>query len=454
MFRSVREAACLAAAGAFLVLPVIAQTPVYHAEYIGPAKHVAAMNESGLVVGTGTLGLHQRAYVAGPGKAMTFLPLPLGFLSSGARDVNEAGVIVGVMSPYQTTGFYPQPVRWDPDGAGGWVPTLLATLPGHNRGTADAINDLGDILGTSAYQADMHTVLFTPKGTLDLPGFAQYPAQSLNNQRVWVGAGSWRADLDTLVVEDLGVPPGFSAAHGWIVNDLGQVAGDVTGGTGCAQRVALHADGLGWQPLGSCGTASEAYDLNEHGDLLVTQGSVPWVAYSGGGMYRVEDLISAPSGHWTVNAPFNMAMNTARQMAVYATNGGLDGIILLTPETQVCQADLGFGGPGAMELSFCGGDLSTGTVADLRLAGALPSDAALLLAGAASQPTPFKGGTLVPVPFGLVMALATDATGHAAIVGVPGGGGPFSVVLQAAQHDAAQPKGWALSNAVKADFLP
>src|SRR5688572_13028711 len=145
MFRILTGRASLGLALALLVPTLCAQAPTYHAEFLGTAVHVAAMNSSGLVVGTGSIGIYQRAYVAGPGKAISYLPLPFGFLSSGARDLNDSGVIVGVMSPYQTTGFYPQPVRWDPDGAGGYTPTLLSTLPGHNRGTAEAINELGDI---------------------------------------------------------------------------------------------------------------------------------------------------------------------------------------------------------------------------------------------------------------------------------------------------------------------
>lgn len=454
MFRNLTARASLALAAAALVTPVLAQTPSYHAEFLGNAVHVAAMNDSGVVVGTGPFGLYQRAYVAGPGKAITSLPLPMGFLSSGARDVNEAGVIVGVMSPYQTTGFYPQPVRWDPNGSGGYVPTLLATLPGHNRGTADAINDLGDIVGTSAYQADMHTVLFTNKGTLDLPGLAQFPAQSLNDQRVYVGGGPWRVSLDTLAVQNLGVPAGFTSAHGWVINAAGRIAGDATGGAGCPQQLALYADGPGWQTFGPCGANTTAYDLNDHGDVLMTWGDVPWVRFASGASFKVEDLIAAPSGHWTVNAPFNMALNNAGQMAVYASNGGLSGIILITPDGgTTCQADLGFGGPGALQLSLCGGDLSSGTNASLELAGAKPSVSAWLLAGLDFLPTPTKGGLVVPVPWGLVMPLGVNAAGHATL-GVSGGGGPLSVYLQAVQPDSAQSKGWAISNALRADFLP
>jgi len=297
-------------------------------------------------------------------------------------------------------------------------------------------------------------VLFTNKGTLDLPGLAQFPAQSINDQRVYVGGGSWRVDLNTLIVQDLGMPAGFSAAHGWVINGAGQIAADVTGGAGCPQEMALYADGPGWQTFGPCGSNTTAYDLNDHGDVLMTYGGVPWVRFASGGAYKVEDLIVAPSGHWTVNAPFNMALNDAGQMAVYATNGGQSGIILITPDgSTTCQTDLGFGGPGTLQLSLCGGNLSGGTSASLKLAGAKPSVSVWLLAGLDFLPTPTKGGMVVPVPWAFVMQLGVDATGHGAL-GVSGGGGPLSVYLQVVQPDAAQPKGWAISNALRADFLP
>jgi len=445
---------------AFTLLPLASPTraqspPVYHAEYLGAAVHVAAMNESGLVVGTGSIGIYPRAWVAGPGKPLAYLPVPFGFLSSGPRDINDQGVIVGVISPYSTTAFYPQPARWDPDGLGGYTVTLLLTLPGDNRGTAEAINNLGDIVGTSNYQANLHTVLYAPTGTVNLPGLAAWPPLAINDQRVYV-SGNARIDLDTLLVEDLGVPPGYTGAQAWVINAGGQVAGELLlSGPGCSQQVALYTDGLGWTPLADCGTSDSCYDVNDQGDVLMQLANVPWLHLSTGGNHRVEDLIVSDTGHWTVNTNYNMALNNGRELALYATNGGLSGIILLTPESNVvCQADLGFGGPGSLQLSLCGGDLSTGTTADLMLTGALPNGLAWLLAGLVQQPTPFKGGTLVPVPFALVMPLATDGAGQASILGVPGGGGSYSVVLQALQADGAQPKGWALSNAVRADVLP
>ncbi len=436
-------------------------TPVYHADYLGTPTSAVAVNESGLVVGTGKVGLYPRAFVAGPGLSLTYLPIPFGLLSSGARDINEAGVIVGVVSPYSTTNVIRYPAKWVPDGAGGYTTTVFDLLPGHNRGSADAINNLGDIVGSSSYQTDIHTVRYVGEGCVDLPGLGAYRPWALNDQRVYVSpsSGAVRVDLDTLAVENLGFPPGSTGSEGWAINASGQVAGHLLldGGPGCTMQPALYTDGLGWQTLDACGTSSSAYDLNDQGDVLMTVGNEPWVRFAGGGTHRVEDLIVADAGHWTVFGGYDIALNNAGQMAFYATNAGTGqtGIILVTPQGDVtCQVDLGFGGPGSMQLSMCGGDLSTGTTADLLLTGAVPGGLAWLLAGLTQQPTPFKGGTLVPVPWSFALALPVDGAGEVAVNGIPGGQGPLLVYLQALMSDAAQPKGWALSNALRVDLLP
>ena len=73
--------------------------------------------------------------------------------------------------------------------------------------------------------------------------------------------------------------------------------------------------------------------------------------------------------------------------------------------------------------------------------------------GLASAPTAFKGGTLVPVPLLTIFTVVTDPGGSFASP-VPGGGGAFSIVLQAVSPDGSLPGGYALSNALRLDFLP
>lgn len=99
------------------------------------------------------------------------------------------------------------------------------------------------------------------------------------------------------------------------------------------------------------------------------------------------------------------------------------------PAGIVCQTDLGFGGPGALALSLCGDDLTgAGSVATLALSGAAPASPVFLPIGLVNGPIPFKGGTLVPFPYVLlVTGLTTNGAGAFAFP-VPGGAGP-SVTL-------------------------
>lgn len=120
-----------------------------------------------------------------------------------------------------------------------------------------------------------------------------------------------------------------------------------------------------------------------------------------------------------------------------------------------CQPDLGFGGPGASSLSLCGGDLSSGTSADLTLVNAASSAATFFVFSTQSNPTPLFGGTLVPFPADLILGKVTDASGEASIPGIPGGSAlSITVNVQAVYLDFALSGDFGFSNAVEANFLP
>lgn len=124
---------------------------------------------------------------------------------------------------------------------------------------------------------------------------------------------------------------------------------------------------------------------------------------------------------------------------------------VMTEILETCQADLGFGGPGAVSLAVCGDPLVPGGVAEMRLAGGPAGAAALLVASTGNSPTPALGGTLAAWPPGLVLPVVLDPAG--ALEGnVVGALGPLSIRLQAVVEDASQPAGAAISNAVRLDF--
>jgi hypothetical protein len=119
-----------------------------------------------------------------------------------------------------------------------------------------------------------------------------------------------------------------------------------------------------------------------------------------------------------------------------------------------CQADLGFQGPGGATMSVCGGaPLAKGFTATLSVTGAPPTSPAWIIVGVQNNPSPFKGGTLVPVPILLLVPVMTNAGGSITLPGIAGGNGPVSVYIQAIIQDGVQPAGFAFTNAVRIDLL-
>lgn len=208
--------------------------------------------------------------------------------------------------------------------------------------------------------------------------------------------------------------------------------------------------GTTWREGATIVLHSSGWDLEEN---ALTGASLQWASSLDGplgqGRLLTVKTLSVGTHQITVTATDSDLMQTSDTATITVTERGL-------PDTgkTVCQADLGFGGPGSSVLSVCGGDLSTGTTADLLLTGAPPLAPAILFAGFNNNPTPFKGGLLVPLPELLVVPLSTDAGGEIAINGIPGGNGPASIYLQFAIADAGQPGGVGLSNCVRVDLLP
>jgi hypothetical protein len=96
------------------------------------------------------------------------------------------------------------------------------------------------------------------------------------------------------------------------------------------------------------------------------------------------------------------------------------------------------------------GTLAAGSDNAVDLSNAAPSATAGLFLALASTPVPFKGGTLVPVPFFEPVIVTTSGTGSLPLpfvmpVGVPAG---TELWVQWAIQDAAAVKGVSLSNAV------
>jgi len=128
--------------------------------------------------------------------------------------------------------------------------------------------------------------------------------------------------------------------------------------------------------------------------------------------------------------------------------------ISVAPGGPTCQTDLGFGGPGIATLTVCGSPLATSGTAQLELSGAPGGALAWFVAGMTNNPQPLKGGMLVPTPPQVLAPFVLDQTGSLIVSGIQGGNGPLDVFIQFVIQDAAQPLGYAFSNAVQVSFLP
>jgi hypothetical protein len=371
-------------------------------------------------------------------------------------------VIVGAVSTFLSPEFFPRAVAWLPDGSGGYTLEELGQLPGGIGSVATAIDIQGDILGYSKTGMFRLPVWFnSPGGLLDLNPLGIFDPQAINDQRVLVDKQGRRMDLDTMVVENLGLPPGppsYQATTGYAINDYGQIAGTavLATSTSCVYQATRYVDGPGWQMLSPCSPIAGASDINDFGDLIFQWALTVHILHLEGiGDFLPGDLLSSAAKPWSVLASFSMDINSARQLVVMVQNDltGVVGAALLTP-IQTVQADLGFGGPGLSHLQVAGGTLATGTTAELTLTGVPAFGLAYLLAGLVAAPTPFKGGTLVPFPILITVPVAVGPAGTLIVPGIPGGGGPASIFVQAAHPDAGLPGGYGFSNAVRIDLLP
>ncbi len=120
-------------------------------------------------------------------------------------------------------------------------------------------------------------------------------------------------------------------------------------------------------------------------------------------------------------------------------------------QTAKCQTDLGFSGPGALELSICGLPLSAGNSTPLEISNGPAFAITYLAIGQFNNPTPLFGGTVVPVPTSNLILLTLGGSGSATIP-VDGSLAPPGTTryVQAAAIDVTQPQLVQLSNAVEA----
>jgi hypothetical protein len=284
-------------------------------------------------------------------------------------------------------------------------------------------------------------VRYSPGGGRVVPLATQLTATSYEvdfDQLPALGEGAW---LEVIATD------GLSTTR---VRTQGLYAGSADGsGNAPFTYIATPDAGMSYPRKATVILHGNAWDLENQ---MLSGPSLTWTSSLDGpigtGRLARTSALSVGTHVITLRAQDASGQFTTDTTTITITDRPLPGAAI------VCQTSLGFGGPGAATLSFCGGNLSTGTTATLELAGAKANAAAWIAIGPTNTPTPFLGGTAVPLPFTTILAGATNASGKWTMPNVPGGGGPLTLYCQAAYLDAALPFGVGLSNALKVDFLP
>jgi len=318
-----------------------ADPPVYDVTHLGPMQRVSAMNAHGVCVGATVEGSLVRAWVARPNGTREFLPLGSGGPYSRAFDINDSGVIIGMIG-----GENGRPIGWYPDGQGGYDVVDLGTLPGHQHGVPTAINNRGDIVGMSIIPGWMGgpAVWFNaPEGLRDLTPHGMWAKpEDISDQRIVVG-GTYRFNMERGTVEEFGNPPGLSLGRFIEVNEFGQMA--ATAGNGQQHdsiQLVRWTDGHGWDLITDTGGRYDGvYGLNSRGEATCEVRGSQKIFTDELGLRDLEDLLAPEHREWQFFNDFGNDINESGQIVVmgYNTPLQLSGPVLLTPRGLRLVAD-------------------------------------------------------------------------------------------------------------------
>jgi len=296
----------------FAAEPAIAQTG-YVVEDLGAlagdTSSVAwAINANGDTVGWSNGPNGTRAFLYTDAGGMVALPGLPTRPRTVARDINEAGDIVGTANAGGVD--LGHAVLW----SGGSVQDL-GTLGTGAYSEGWGINNLGQVVGTSHTNGGsltgVHGFLYTQaQGLVDLtPQSDTGSATDIDDagqvtgyKTALGGYHAFRWHEGTFV--DLGVLPGLAHSFGWAINASGQVTGSSTSASGNTERLFRSTDGGGLQDLGGVGEHNVALGINAAGEVVGYTGLSLRRALlytDGAGLQQLNTLID-PSLGWVLLA--------------------------------------------------------------------------------------------------------------------------------------------------------
>ncbi len=313
--------------GLMAVRPAMSQTS-YVVEDLGAlagdTSSVAwAINANGDVVGWSTGQAGTRAFLYTNASGMVALPGLPDRPRTVARDINDAGVIVGSANAGGVD--LGHAVLW----SGGSVQDI-GTLGTGDFSEAWGVNNLGQAVGSSYTNGaglGVHGFLYSEaEGLVDLTplsdtGYAldiNDAGQVTGYKTALFGYHAFRWQVGTF--KDLGVLPGFAHSFGWAINASGRVTGSSTSASGNSERMFRSTDGSGLQDLGGTGEHNVALGINASGQVVGTRGSSGKraVLYTDEAGLRDLDTLIDPSLGWVLLAANDI--NDAGQIVGYAMN--------------------------------------------------------------------------------------------------------------------------------------
>lgn len=185
----------------------------------GVKSEPTAVNDEGEVTGESEtrLGASEAFSWTQAGGMVGLGTLP-GFTDSNGRAINDHGEIIGTSS---------KAFSWT--GEGGLID--LGTLPGDNRSEGVAINDSGQVVGDASGEAPDSVFSWTQAGGMvKVEGLERAVAISDSGEVIGPGGScrgaTWTQAGGTIA---LGAVPGYECAEPVAVNDAGQIAGNADG---------------------------------------------------------------------------------------------------------------------------------------------------------------------------------------------------------------------------------
>ncbi len=450
--------ACSFAAG--LACATVAQVPRFKVELVGApgpgfsGVAAGAVNDAGQVIGNTFVSSARRAWIGAPGLGLQLLPLPPGANYAEAYDLNASGTVVGrVLINGNARG-----VIWRP-GPSGYEAELLPAGPGGVFPfDALGINDRGDVVGKLGILSGSY-VWNNATGVVRIAGYPVVP-QDINNQRQVIG-DTYRMDLDTGVLENLGNPVGtgfrYMFSDLWRINDAGQCGGygNVATGMSRSKQAVRFTDGPVWRAFNAQPARSaNVMGLAASGDTAYHTGAGAYGSYvfvEGYGSVSLPNTVGAGYTAWDLSGSFSPVISRGGRVACNGinTSTGEAGIVLLT---LIGFDDLGGASPGALGAPILDGygRNSPSTPTRLRLAAAAPLSPGFLAASSGANPVPFFGGVFYPdLASGVVLPVTTNELGRVNLTfswpATPPGA---QFYLQAGALDPAAAAGVSLSNAI------